>query len=163
MWKISRRAVFSPGLLASPLSAFPRFMILQTPSTGGSFTWDLVLSKGSYHYVICVTLIFNVERPDEHVILRPVSMHRVMFNCTSKFRINGFMRKKSVVMENSFCFNPKIWDMSLCYNKICCLHFNPSTADWIAGTKLWISPAGNTEEQPTGILSGMRGCLTLNG
>ena len=31
-------------------------------------------------YIIRVTLIFNVERPDEQVILRPVSMHRVMFS-----------------------------------------------------------------------------------
>ena len=78
------------------------------------------------------TLIFNVERPDEQVILRPVSMHRVMFNCTSKFRINGFMRKKSVVMENSFCFNPKIWEMS---KNLSVFQF-VSMLDWIAGRKL---------------------------
>ena len=37
------------------------------------------------------------------------------------------MRKKSVVMENSFCFNPEIWDMSLCYkNKyVVCISIHP--------------------------------------
>ena len=104
------------GSVESRVAWITTLRVSQVYDFAKSINWRIVHLKfrSDPRYInIRVTLIFNVERPDEQVILRPVSMHRVMFSCTSKFRINGFMRKKSVVMENSFCFNPKIWDMSL--------------------------------------------------
>ena len=121
------------GSVKSWVTWVPTLRVSEVYDFANPIHWRVVhlrfLNGSSLANIIRVTLIFNVESPDEQVILRPVSMHRVMFSCTSKFHINGFIRKKSVVMENSFCFNPKIFNLSLWRNKICCPYFNPSMVD----------------------------------